>query len=304
MADIERDVFERFLASMAADGRSARLRNAYRVAWIAFCNWCVEQRRLAVNPLNGLHAANEAADRRHVRRVLTDDEFARLLEAARTRPLEERRTRNRGASPARLSEATVTKLERLGRERALIYQTLAGTGLRVSELRAVRLCDVVLGGDTPYIHLDAANTKNGRDATLPLHAMLADELTAWIRDRKQWAAEEGLAAGRPAPLPEEAPLFRFPVPLTHVFDRDLRAAGIAKEDSQGRRLDVHGLRARFATQLAKAGVPLQAAQRLLRHSDPKLTANVYTLLDTGDLAEEVAKLHIAPVTTDAAQDAP
>ena len=34
---------------------------------------------------------------------------------------------------------------------------------------------------------------------------------------------------------------------------------------------------------------MQAAQRLLLHSDPKFTANVYTLLDTGDLAEEVAQ---------------
>ena len=113
-----------------------------------------------------------------------------------------------------------------------------------------------------------------------------------------------MRAGRPPLLAEDAPLFRIPTPLTQAFDRDLKAAGIAKADATGRRADVHGLRYRFATSLAQAGVPLQAAQRLMRHSDPKLTANVYTLLDLGNLAAEVGKLHIPPAAPppDAAAD--
>lgn len=275
---------------MAAEGRSARLRNAYRVAWIAFCNWLVEQRRLSVNPLNGLHTANERTDRRHVRRVLTDDEFARLLEAARARPLEERRTRNRGTAFARLRPETVARLERLGRERAAIYEVLAGTGLRVSELRAVRMCDVVLEGDAPHIVLAAAAAKNRRDAKTPLHDALIPLLRDWIGDKRQAAAEDAMRSGCPAALPTDAPLFAIPEPFTHVFDKDIQAAGIAKEDSQGRRVDVHGLRARFATQLARAGVSLQAAQRLMRHSTPALTANAYTLLDVGNLRQEVNRI--------------
>jgi len=45
-----------------------------------------------------------------------------------------------------------------------------------------------------------------------------------------------------------------------------------------------------ATLLARAGVPLVVAQRMLRHADPRLTANVYTRVDLADLRAEVARL--------------
>jgi hypothetical protein len=64
--------------------------------------------------------------------------------------------------------------------------------------------------------------------------------------------------------------------LIRIFDRDLKAAGIAKRDERGRTLDVHALRTTFGTLLSKGGVPLRTAQAAMRHSDPSLTANVYT----------------------------
>ena len=61
-----------------------------------------------------------------------------------------------------------------------------------------------------------------------------------------------------------------------IFDRDLKLAGIPKRDERGRTLDVHALRTTFGTLLSKGGVPLRTAQAAMRHSDPSLTANVYT----------------------------
>ena len=46
--------------------------------------------------------------------------------------------------------------------------------------------------------------------------------------------------------------------------------------------------------LARAGVSLQAAQKLARHSDPRLTANTYTSLSTDDLAAELARVPPPP----------
>jgi integrase len=54
------------------------------------------------------------------------------------------------------------------------------------------------------------------------------------------------------------------------------------------------LRVSYATSLARAGVPLAQAQRLMRHSDPKLTANVYTRLELSDARAAVAKIDVAP----------
>ena len=58
--------------------------------------------------------------------------------------------------------------------------------------------------------------------------------------------------------------------------RHLKAAGIEPFDASGRKLDFHSLRYTFATKLAGKGVSQRLAQELMRHSDPKLTANIYT----------------------------
>jgi integrase len=69
-------------------------------------------------------------------------------------------------------------------------------------------------------------------------------------------------------------------------DRDF----LAYEDGDGRFLDFHALRVTYGTALARAGVRLQEAQRLMRHSTPILTANVYTRLELRDLRGAVERL--------------
>ena len=60
---------------------------------------------------------------------------------------------------------------------------------------------------------------------------------------------------------------------------------IPKKDEAGKVIDMHSLRHTYCTRLARAGVPLQMAQRLMRHSTPALTANFYTHLDLCDKRE-------------------
>src|SRR5229473_7559618 len=54
----------------------------------------------------------------------------------------------------------------------------------------------------------------------------------------------------------------------------------------------HDLRGTTATLLARAGAPLVVAQRILRHSDPRLTANVYSRVDLGDLRSGLNRINI------------
>jgi hypothetical protein len=46
----------------------------------------------------------------------------------------------------------------------------------------------------------------------------------------------------------------------------------------------------FITHLSLGGVPLAVAQKLARHSDPRLTSNVYTSLGLADLHRAVESL--------------
>ena len=50
-------------------------------------------------------------------------------------------------------------------------------------------------------------------------------------------------------------------------------------------VDVHALRATYATLLVLGGTPLAIVQKRMRHSDPSLTANIYTMLGVSDLVQ-------------------
>ena len=65
---------------------------------------------------------------------------------------------------------------------------------------------------------------------------------------------------------------------------------IATTDDDGRTVDVHSLRQTFATLLARNGTFPAVAQKLKRHSDIRLTMNIYTHLDLADIASAVAAL--------------
>jgi integrase len=60
-----------------------------------------------------------------------------------------------------------------------------------------------------------------------------------------------------------------------------------------RHIRFHDLRATTATLLARAGVQLVIAQRILRHSDPRLTANIYSRVDLADLQAGIDRLGIS-----------
>jgi hypothetical protein len=78
---------------------SASIYNGHVESWVAFGFWCIGKRmsgkrshmngdkRLLVNPFEGMRRMNPKQDRRRIARALTEDELSRLLQAARRRPL-------------------------------------------------------------------------------------------------------------------------------------------------------------------------------------------------------------------------
>src|SRR5205807_5459514 len=90
-------------------------------------------------------------------------------------------------------------------------------------------------------------------------------------------------------------LFDVPAGLLRILNRDLKAAGIDKKDERGRRVDVHALRHTFGTMLSKGGVAPRTAQAAMRHSDIKLTMNVYTDPKLLDVRGALDALPILPL---------
>jgi len=299
LGDVSAEPLERWLLNAERQGMSARMRNRYRSALCAFCNWCVSGSRLSSNPVSRVATANEKADRRHQRRALTDTEIPRLLDATERRPLLEamtvRRGKNRGKPVANVKPEVREKLQLLGRERRLIYLTLLGTGLRKSELKSISIAQVNLESDQPFIDLDAGDEKNRDGAFLPLRADLAAELREWIAERhSELQGESHTLRFDPSDgvdtMLSDQPLFRVPDALDKIMNKDLKLAGIPKRDERGRVIDVHALRTTFGTMLSRAGVAPRTAQAVMRHSDIRLTMGVYTdpkLLDVAGAVESL-----------------
>jgi len=87
------------------------------------------------------------------------------------------------------------------------------------------------------------------------------------------------------------PIFKSS-PTRRTSQRDLARAGIVYENERGQ-ADRKSLRKSFGTHLARAGVSFQTAVKLMRHSDPRLTMNVYTdaaLLDMRAAVEHLGRL--------------
>ena len=139
LCDLSVDALERYLTKLRDQGASARTVNFARQIAVAFASWCVKTGRLANNHLSVAPKLDESRDRRVVRRPLTDDELARLLDVARAHG------------------------------RAAWYLTAALAGLRKGDLQRLTWADVDFNANAITIR----HGKAKREDTVPLHPQLA-----------------------------------------------------------------------------------------------------------------------------------
>jgi integrase len=242
------------------DGLSPTTVNHFRRSVKTFTRW-LSNKLQRIDPLTDVPKLDEDSDRRRERRAIAPAEFDRLIAAAES---------------STADEAGLT-----GPSRALLYLVAASTGLRASELASLTPELLTLDAKPPFVTLLGKHAKNKKSADLPLPVWLADRLRVWVA---------GKEAGRPL-WPGGWARNKH---AARMLRADLAAAGIPYLDARGRRFDFHSLRGQFVTALARAGVQLQHAQKLARHSTPALTANHYTRLELTELATEIERIP-APV---------
>jgi integrase len=220
-----------------------------------FVRWLILDRRLSVDPFVHLAMQNVKTDVRHRRRALESSELSRLLESTRS---------------------AKTRYGLTGPARAVLYLAAARTGLRAEELASLVPESFDLRTNPPEWTLGAGADKAGRGDKLPVAAELAEALRSLLPTITpgsrvwpgRWAVDHAAAK---------------------MLRGDLKVAKIPYR-TPGGVFDFHALRVQFITDLARSGVSLQAAQRLARHSDPRLTSTIYTRLGQADLAGELEKL--------------
>jgi integrase len=280
LGDLRPEAVERYLLSFG-DATGDATKNTYIKSIKAFALWCAEMDRIASNPLAKLKRIKNPEIRR-VRRALTEDELVRLLQATRERPLAWAQTIRRGPRKGLLEATarpeTLAAARLVGLQHALIYKTLALTGLRRGELEALEVRHLTLTGRRPCLVLPKMATKNREGANIPLRADLAADLASWIaRTGKRGTAR----------------VFAVSPSLNTLLKRDLKWAGIPYKDELGRTVDVHALRHTTASHLARGGVSPKVAQGFMRHADIRLTMETYTdprLLDEAEALRALPEL--------------
>jgi integrase len=164
-----------------------------------------------------------------------------------------------------------------GPDRAVLYATALGTGFGLGEQMSLTAESFRLDEDPPVIVCLGPNTKNSKDAIQPVRPELADMLRDWLKDKPP---------GEPV----------FPInrdDAARSLRLDLADAGVDHSEE----FDFHCLRHSFVSLLVKSGGSVKVCQALARHSDLKLTMNIYTHLTVHDVAKGLEGLsHILPTS--------
>jgi len=233
-------------------GIGASTSNGYRAAAKGFCRWLAKTERVDRDRLISLSRLNARTDVRHERRALLESELQNLLAAA-------------GGSAVEFEGL-------IGPDRLMLYATAMVSGFRASELASLAPGSFALDADPPTATVKAGYSKNRRTSVQPLPPDVAAALRVYLNgrptDRPVW----------PGPWHKDA---------AEMLRLDLAAAGIVYRDAEGRVADFHALRHSYITLLERSGVSPKLAQELARHSDIRLTMNVYTHARLHDLAGAV-----------------
>ncbi len=143
-----------------------------------------------------------------------------------------------------------------GYERSLIYLLANETGLRANEIRNLKVSDFDF--DNAKLTLPANFAKNRKKAVLPLKQGTAIAIKQHNKNK----------------LPHTTAL-SVPRQPHLMIKADIERAGIEYKTEEGT-AHFHAQRHNFATALDISAKTAKTAQSLMRHSDPRLTMNIYT----------------------------
>lgn len=147
------------------------------------------------------------------------------------------------------------------RDRWLVYLTAATTGLRMNTLRRLRWEHITSFDGCACLDLPAAIVKNRTDTRVWLTRECHERL---MMHRQSGGGRDGFVFAR--------------IPKLASFDRDLKAAGLAKRPGAGgSSFALHSLRHFASMYLASADAfGLEERQRQMGHETEAMTRSVYT----------------------------
>ncbi len=252
LGDINADGVDSWVQSSIQAGNSSRTTQKHIKAIKQFVAWLLSTRKLASDPLLAIKTPNPKTDRKVRMRMILPEEWPWI------------------ESVLRASKQVLHSMN--PQERLWLYDFAIQTGLRNSEIRELKMADLVVGKTACYVTLSAQHTKNEQDAKQYLRRDLAVSL-----------------AGQ-AKLPQSR-LFRMPARryCAEMLRKDVAAARaawikaggdesstfLAEKNDKGEVLLFHSLRHTCGAWMIIAGVNPKVVQQVMRHSTIVLTLDTY-----------------------------
>lgn len=252
LSDIDASTVDKWVQSSIEAGDSARTTQKHIKAVKQFIAWLVSNKKLSNNPLHAIKSPNPSSNRKTKTRMILPAEW-QLIEAYLCK-----------------SKRTIYGMTAM--ERLWLYDLAIQTGLRNSELRALRMSDLVVGQKACYVTLDAANTKNSQDAKQYIRKQLATAL----------ASQSKLPNAKLLKIPRReslASMLRKDVEATRQqwikAGGDAASTFLAVKNDKDETLVFHSLRHTCGAWMIIAGVSPKAVQKVMRHSTIVLTLDTY-----------------------------
>jgi integrase/recombinase XerD len=283
VTDIAGQPVEDYLAKRRKAGLAKQTSNHYRQAMHQFCRWLCKRSLLKVNPISEIPKLNVDTDRRHDRRAISVDEFQRLIIAAE-------------------SSKPVQAID--GIDRAIIYIIAASTGYRRGEISSLTVESFDFDAQPPRVTVEASYSKRRKKDVQVLSAEVVEKIREWLdlREPKHPSLLFPLTKQTCGFDRRTSKMMKHDLGVARASwieeagddkeERERREASdyLSYENAAGLFADFHANRHTFITNLSKANVAPKVAQTMARHSDIRLTMNIYTHSDLEDKVDAVAKL--------------
>jgi len=249
---------QKYRDHLQAEGRKPGSINRRLAALRAFFHWAVESGVVASNPANHVKVVRQV---QHPPKALSKEAVYRLQRTAAAR---------RQLAQARANGHVTPSLVNAIRDEAIL-NLLLYTGIRVSELVALRLSDVQIGQRSRKVIVHSGKGRKYRE--VPLHLQARKALQAYLDVRPQ-TEDDHLFVGQRGPL--------------HTRGVQMRVTALG--EAAGVPVTPHVLRHTLATRLLReGGADLVTTAALLGHENVTTTA-VYTQPGEQDLVAVVDKL--------------
>lgn len=265
---------EAYVSWLIEEGFADSVRDQHERIVRKFLEWLHDRELIPNDPLKKVSKLTKNIGKAMHRRMILPEEVSWIERALETK-----------------REKYNNKRKADSRERLACYLLAIRTGLRSSEIAALRVGDFELTGAKPKVVLEGRFTKNGMQAIQYLDMKIADRIKKQFKVKSLKAAD--LAFNLPRRAQRSNMLRRDFVAAREVWEHETGGKGsedfLSTCNSKGEVINFHCLRHTCGAWLAQAGINPKTIQSIMRHSSIKLTMDTYGHLFPDAEADAVHK---------------